>query len=204
LPHGLTGVDHVGHAQLGAHLTDGTRILHQPGIGRHPRERDEPGAGIACQAADALRVDAALGEIVGAHGLDAGAPRQRQVHQLVRRIVGARGDDTVAGTEVERGERLGERDGGVLDQRDVSGRRADQLRHQGVGLPHQGLRFVGRLVAADRRLPREVIGERVEHGAGHEPGAGVVQMNALPAPGRVAAPAVELDGGGGQRGRDHR
>src|SRR5437879_7431411 len=143
-------------------------------------------------------------EIVGAHGLDAGALRQGQVHQLIRRVVGAGGDDTVAGAEVERGEGLGERDGRVLDERDVPGPRADELRHEGVRLAHAELPLVARLVAADRRLPRQVLHERVEHGARHEPRASVIQVDAVPASGRVATPAVELYGGGGQCVRDHR
>src|SRR5256885_11770785 len=53
---------------------------------------------------------------------DADALRQRQVHQLVRRVVAARGDDAVARAEVERRQGLGERDGRVLDEGDVPGR----------------------------------------------------------------------------------
>src|SRR5207237_1291591 len=48
-----------------------------------------------------------------------------------------------------------------------------------------------------------VIRERVEHGAGHEPRARVVEVDPVPTSGRVAAPAVELDRGGGQRARGH-
>src|SRR2546425_4871401 len=202
LAHALARVDEVGHAQPGAHVAHGGRVLHQPRIGRHPCDSDELGAGMAREATHALGIHAPLGEIVGAHGLDSRAARQRQVHELVRGIIRTRGDDAVARVEIERRERLRERDRGVLHDRDVAGRGADHLCDPSITLPHARVGFIRRLVAADQRFPFQVAGERLQHRPRHERRAGVVEMDALPAAGGVFAPAREQ--GRGRVGRHGR
>ena len=145
------------------------------------------------------RIDATLGEIVRPHRLDARAASERQVRQLVRGIVGARGDDAVARTEVERGHRLAEGHGRVLDDGYVPGRRAHQTPQQLVRLAYAGLCFIGCFIAADRRFPLEEPDERLKHRLRHERGTRVVEVDPLPASRRLAAPAVQL-GWDGRRG----
>ncbi len=152
------------------------------------------------QLAHAGRIDAALGEVVRTHRLDPRAASERQIGQLVRGIVGARRDDAVARTEVERGHRLAEADRCVLDDGHVPGSGAHHPAQQLVRLAHTRLGFVLRLVGADRGFALEVRRERQEHRLGHERRARVVQMDPVPAPRRLAAPAVEL-GRRGQNGR---
>src|SRR5205807_2417916 len=107
----------------------------------------------------------------------------------------------IARPEVEGGHRLAEGHGRVLDDRHVSGRCAHHPAQQLVGLPYRGLGFVLCLVAPDRRLALEMRRDRLEHWLGHERRASVVQVNPVPAPRCLAAPAVELGWGGGEGGR---
>src|SRR3989454_1530990 len=155
---------------------------------------------VAREPVHAFGIDPALREVVGTHRLDAHAARERQVRQLVRRVVGPRRDDAVARSEVEGGHRLAEGHGRVLDDGQVSGRGAQQTRQQLVRLAHAGLGFVLCLVAADRRFALEVPGERLEHCLRHERGARVVEMDAIPAARRFAAPAIEVRWGGRKGG----
>ncbi len=149
------------------------------------------------------QLDATLGQIVRPHRLDARAASERQVRQLVRGIVGARGDDAVARTEVERGHRLAEGHGRVLDDGHVPGRRAHQTPQQLVRLAYAGLCFIGCFIPADRRFPLEEPDERLKHRLRHERGTRVVETDPVPASRRLAAPAVQL-GSGGQSGGNHR
>ena len=154
---------------------------------------------MAREPAHARGIYPALGELVRTHRLDARAASERQIRQLVRGVVGARRNDAVTWTEVERRHCLAEGHGRVLDDGYVPGRGPHQAPQQFVRLAHARLRFVGRFIAADRRLALEKPRECLEHGLRHERGARVVEMDPLPASRRLAAPTVELGGGGGER-----
>ena len=123
-----------------------------------------------------VRVDAALRRIGNPHNLDSEALRQRQVHDLVRGVVGAAGHDPVAGPEVEGGHRLGKGRGGILGEGDVAPPGADQGRDR-LGRPAQlfDAGFRG-LVTTQRRLPVEILRDSPPHRQRGQRRAGVVEM----------------------------
>ena len=62
LPHGLAGVDQIGHLRRPADLADGLDRLDQARVGGDPGEGDERGPAAADEARDRFGVDAAFGQ----------------------------------------------------------------------------------------------------------------------------------------------
>ncbi len=139
-------------------------------------ERDEPGAALQLLLERAQRDLAAL--VVADHDdLRTGALRHLQQRDVVRRVLGAAGEDPVARLEVERVERHVPGPGGVLDDRDLVARAAEQAGDAVVGRLDPVVLAGGRLVAADPRLELEVLDHRLQHDVRHQRGAGVVQVD---------------------------
>src|SRR5207244_13460192 len=163
LAHRLAGIDQVRNAKVGAHVSYGLRILYEPGVRGNPAQGHQARPGVTGELADAFRVHAAFGPVVRPNRLDAGPTGEREVHELVRGIVGAGRDDAIAGAEVKGGHRLIEGDRGILYDRDVLGGRPDDPSEQLVRLVQSRLGFIGGFVAADRGLALAVPREPVRH-----------------------------------------
>src|SRR5690606_32686416 len=101
----------------------------------------------------------------------------------------------IATLEVERGERLREGDGRVLDDCDVPWCRADEAGNVGVCPLDFRLRGIHRLVAAELHFACNVAGDRIDDRLRHERRPRVVQVNATGEwCGRVHAPACWIEG----------
>ncbi len=194
LAHALAGVDQVGDAQPVAYGADFGRRLHQPRVGRHPADRDELAPGVGREASHVLWIDAAFRQIGGAPDVDAESPGHRQKHQLIGRIIGTGRDDDVAGVKIERLERLGESDRGVLDHGDIARLGPDEARDGIVCGAHLRTGFFGGFVAADFRLAPQMRGDHFQHRLGHQRGARIVQVDAPGATRGVGTPSGQVVG----------
>ena len=141
------------------------------------------------------RADVDLAVLVVGHDDDRGAGAVGDLAQrdVVARVLRVRGEDAVAGLELERVEGHVPRARGVLDDRDLVALAADQPRDRVVAVLDAVLALGLRLVAADRRLAAQVLDHRLEHRLGRERGAGVVEVGDLLDAGRVGAGAGDVD-----------
>ena len=136
-PHGRGGVD-------------------EPALGRHVHERDELDA-VVEQPLERLDVD--LAGLVVRDDLDgcARAGGDLAERDPVRRVLGAPGEDPVAGGEAERVERHVPRPRRVLDDRDLVAVGTDQRSDRVVAVLQAVGPFRRRLVAADLGLAAEMV-----------------------------------------------
>ena len=141
-----------------------------------------------------LEVDLPVLVVLDEHQLAPGAPLQLQERDGVGAVLGPSDQHPVVRLEGQRVHRHVPRPAGRVEQRDLLGRRADQLGEgrvralQGVG------RLGGRLVAARARFELEVADHGVEHGLGEQRSAGVVEVEHLVTPGREGARPLDVDG----------
>jgi len=162
------------------------------------RDRDELGAPPMDQLAHRLNVHSALGGVRRALDVDAETLRERQVHDLVRDVVRARGQDHIAALELKCRERLRERHSRILDEGDVVGVCAGERGHGRIGSENGVVAFIGSLVTSHACLELEVLVDRAGDRGGHEPCTGVVQVDALGAAGGVGPQGVKVEVRGGQ------
>ncbi len=154
--------------------TAGGRV-HEPALGGHVGDRDEPGAR-ADGALERGHVELPGGVVVHHVDLHARAPLHLEEREVVGRVLGPRGDDAVSGAEGDRVEGHVPGAGRVLHERDLVGAGADQRGDGVVDVRDPVLRLRGGLVAADRRLALQVADHRVEHRARGQGGARVVEV----------------------------
>ncbi len=166
--------------------------IDQAAVGRHVGDGDQlhPLVDHALQ-----RIDRNLAGLVARDHLDhgAGALGDLQEGDDVAGILGAGGQDAVAGGEGDGVEGHVPGAGGVFDEGDLVGVAAEQRRRRVVEALDRVVLAVRRLVAADGRLELEVVDRGVEHGLRHQRGAGVVEMEHVGAPGRLAPRPRHID-----------
>ncbi len=166
--------------------------MDETGIGRHPGDSEKANARIAQELADRIGIDTAGWEIGSAANFNARTADERQVGELIGDVVVASSDDDIARTEVEGGKSLRKGDRSVLDDGDVVGLGAENARDGGVRFVHGGSSLVRAFVPAEVRLALEMCNDGLEDGAGHQGGAGVVEVNAVLAPGGLFTPLCEF------------
>ena len=155
-------------------------------------ERDDPRTAFQLLLERAQRHLAAL--VVADHHHDRpGAPRHLQQRDVVRRVLGAARQDPVARLEAERVEGHVPGAGGVLDDRDLVARAAEQAGDAVVGRLDPVVLASGSLVAADPRFQLEVLDHRLQHHVRHQRGAGVVQMDDPLAARRLGAGLLDVE-----------
>ena len=163
-PDGLAGVEQVGDAGLAGGGADLLGGVDQSALGGHVGDGDELDRPLPSSSVAAGRDGQLAGLVVGDdldHG--AGARGDLQERDDVAGVLGAGGQDAVAGLEGEAVERHVPGAGGVLDHRDLVGAAADELGDGGVGvLDLLGCGFGG-LVAADLGLAAQVGDDGVGH-----------------------------------------
>ena len=196
LPDGLAGVEQVGHARVARHRAHRGGRVHQPALGRDPRDRDQPDP-VVEQVAQ--RVDRQLpGSSSGTTSTVAPVRRATCSNaDHVARVLRPRREDRgrrAANDARQRVERHVPRAGRVLDQRDLVGARADERGHRVV---HRGRPF-----GDERRRPRtrrcapRARGARSRCRArarGRQRGARVVEVDDVVAAGRVGPDPVDVD-----------
>ena len=117
---------------------------------------------------------------------------QREIRQLVGDVIVARGDDHIAGAEIESGEGLEERHSGIFHDGDIARLSAQETRDISVDLRNGRLGIVRALVGAKIRFACQVIGNGVQHGPGHQAGPRVIQMYAMGATRGFFAPLAYI------------
>jgi hypothetical protein len=154
------------------------RRIDEPASPRHVRDRDQLRARTD-RALERIQVDLPGGIAVDHVDLDTHARLHLEEREVVRQVLGPRGDDAVAGPErngVE-GHVPGAR--GVFHDRDLVRARADQGSDGVVGIFDAIGRFGRGLVAADGGLARQVAHDRIEDWARRQGGAGIVEVEDL-------------------------
>ena len=130
----------------------------------------------------------------------AGPLARLQERDRVADVLGARGEDALAGLQRDRGERDVPRDRRALHQGDLVAVGADERRDRVVhGLDPLGRLRLG-LVRADLRLAPQVRDDRVGDHLRTQRAAGVVQVGDVLDAGGVSADAVQIDRHAGSLG----
>ena len=194
LPRCLAGVEQVGDTRITRHHPDRGRRVHQPALGRDPRDRDHADALVEHRPQG---VDRELpGLVVGDH-LDphAGAPCCLQERDHVAGVLGARREDAVIRREGrgQRVERHVPRARRVLHQRDLVRCRTDQRRHRVVDGVRTRRHRIGSGVPADACFQLEMFDDRVDDDTRWERGARVVEVYHVATSGRVGPDAPNVD-----------
>ena len=189
----LAGVEHVEHVVLAAQRPHRLGRVHDPVAGRHVHQRDHRRAA-AQLPLEGVEGDLAVLVVLHQHDLDTEPVAQVQQRDGVAGVLLARDQHPVAGLERVAVDREVPRPGGAVGQRDLTGLGPQQGRHRGV---HR-LDLVGdrplRLVAADLGLALQVAHHGVEHLAGGQRAAGVVEVHHRVGARGVGAEPVEVEG----------
>jgi len=175
-----------------ADRADRLYILYQAGIGRHVRHTDEPGPQGVDQLRHRLHIHAAVAAVWRVDDLHPDARLQRQELDLVGGVIVARRQDHITAFQPRRGQRLYVGRGGVFGKGDICGFRTDQIRDGQIRRLYRILARCLCFIAADTALERDVILDRPHHRKRHQCRAGIVQMHALVAPGRIGAQALDI------------
>ncbi len=198
LPHGLACINDVRHVMLRADAADVRGRLHQAGVGRHPRQHHDLRAVLADLGRDRRGIDTAFRRIVGALEAHAPAPGEREIHELIRHVIAARGENDVVALEVERRQRLGDCHGRVLDNGDVARLGIEQSGDCLVGSVNIGAHGVASLVTAHGGFALDMIDDGCHNRPRHERRTRVVEVHAPRFRGGcVSAPLLECIGGHG-------
>jgi hypothetical protein len=194
----LACIDQVRHTRL---LTDSAHRFHrlnQSRIGGYPCERHQSRAAAAHQSPYLLGIHSAFTGVGCANDLDASTARERQIHDLIRGVVGPAGKHHVPRAQVEGAHGLGECDGRVLDQGDVSRSRPDEPGHSLISIFDLLDLGLGSFVAAELLFQRQMGEYGVVHSLRDQRRAGIIEVGQAVASRRVGAPASEI------RGETHR
>ncbi len=187
----LAGVHEIRDTLATRHISpDGLDRLDQPGVGRHPGERDEGRPAPSHEGADRLGIHSAFRQVGRADDLDSPSAGEGEVHDLVRGVVGPARENRVTGGEVEGLERLGECGRRVLGEGDVPRFGAQKPAHLVVDGSNLGLARLESLVAAQLVLQPEVRDHRFVDGLGRKRGTGVIEVDSSGAARRVEAPLI--------------
>ena len=171
----LAGVEQIEDAVARGDAADVGRRIDEPASPGHVRDRDQLRARTDC-ALEGGEVELPGRVAVDHVDLDPHARLHLQEREVVRQILGPRGDDAVARPERNRVERHVPGARGVLDERDLVRAGADQ-RGDGVVDICDAIGGFGRsLVAADGGLAMQMAGDRVNDRPGWQGGAGVVEV----------------------------
>ena len=169
----MTGVEQVENAVARGDAADLGCRIDEAAVGGHVGESDQPGAG-ADRALERREVDLPGRVILDHVDLDARARLHLQEREVVRQVLGPRGDDAIARPERHRVERHVPGARGVLDERDLVPARADQRGDGVIDIRDAIGRLGRRLVAADGGLARQVARHRIEDRARRQGGPRVV------------------------------
>jgi hypothetical protein len=148
---------------------------------------------LAQRPLELVEIDLALAVVTDDDDLGGGLARDLQVGHVVARVLGAGGDDAVAGPKADRVEGGIPGARAVLEQRDLV--RAG-VHEAGGRRVHRGdllVRGLLGLVAADAPFELEVGDHGIDDRPRHERRARVVEVDALRATGRVAAEGVDVE-----------
>ncbi len=193
LAHRLGGVQQERHARRPGDPADLGGRVDQAAAGGDMADADEPGAFVD-QCGQGPGVQLAGGVVGHDDDPDAEPLGGLEVGQQVAGVLGAAGQDPVAGPEAERVEGGVPGVGAVVEQRHLLGPAAEQGGEPGVGPGEPLGGLVGGRVAADGRLQGEVVGHRRQGLAGEQPGARVVEVDAVRAARGLPAQRVEVHG----------
>jgi hypothetical protein len=172
-------------------LPDRFGRLHQPALGRHVRNRDQPGA-LVDRAFQRRDVDLAVIIVRHHHQFRAGLLGDLQIGDVVRRIFTDAGQDAVARLEVERIESEVPGARGVLDEGDFARLGPDQPGGRGIEAVELVAHLVGRLVAADRGFELQMIERGIERALARQRRAGGVEMQHMGAARCFGAQTVKI------------
>ena len=157
----LAGVEQIEDAVARGDAADLGGRIDEPASAGHVRDRDQLRARTD-RALERGEVDLPGRVAVDHVDLDPHARLHLQEREVVRQVLGPRGDDAVAGPERDRVERHVPGARGVFHERDLVRARADQRGDGVVDIRDAIGRFGRGLVAADGGLARQVAGHRVE------------------------------------------
>ena len=182
----LAGVEQVKNAVPRGDRADLRRRIDESALSRHVRDRDEPGPR-ADRALERGDVDLPGRVVLDDVDLDAHSPLHLQEREIVRHVLGARGDDPVSGAEGDRIEGHVPGSRGVLDECNLVGAGPDE-RGDGVVEVGDAVRRLGRgLVTPDGGLTLEVAGDRLQDRARRQRRARIVEVQNLTDTGRVGS-----------------
>jgi len=182
----LAGVEQVEDAVPRGDGSHVRRWVDEPALGRHVGDRDESGPR-PDRALERGHVDLSRGIVLDDVDLDTHSPLHLQEREVIRRVLGARGDDPVSGAEGDRVEGHVPGSRGVLDERDLVRAGADE-RGDGVVEVGDSIRRLGRrLVGTDGGFALQVTGHRLQDRAWRQRRPGVVEVQNLTDPRRVSS-----------------
>ncbi len=170
-------------AAIRAHLCG---RIDESALGGNVGDRDQLGPR-PDRPVERIHVDLSGGVVVHHVDLDVHTALHLEEGEIVRGVLGPRGDDPVPGTKGDGIERHVPGPRGVLHEGDLVTARADQAGHGVVDVGHLVRRLCRGLVSADGGLALEVAGHRVDDGARRQGRSGVVEVQDVGDAGRVGS-----------------